>query len=115
MNNYLSFHPPTQVDLRELFTLGLDTKRGATAKIGHKGSGLKFTRGVNGEPGESWRIAVTYEPDDTYSVWVYTLKPRPCMLIEERRDVYCEDLCEAVIRAYDEAIEKHNGGFIPLG
>jgi hypothetical protein len=36
MNNYLSFHTPTQVDLRELFTLGLGSKRGATDKIGHK-------------------------------------------------------------------------------
>ena len=47
--------------------------------------GLHFTvglvLGVNGKPGESWRIAVTYEPDDTYSVWVFDLKPRPCMLM----------------------------------
>lgn len=39
----LEFHTPTKVDLRELFTLGLGSKRGVEGKIGHKGSGMKFT------------------------------------------------------------------------
>jgi hypothetical protein len=39
--NYLLVHTPTELDLRELFTLGLTTKRDGN-KIGHKGSGLKF-------------------------------------------------------------------------
>ncbi len=39
--NYLLVHPPSELDLRELFTLGLTTKRDGT-EIGHKGSGMKF-------------------------------------------------------------------------
>ena len=39
--NYLLVHTPSELDLRELFTLGLTSKRDGT-KIGHKGSGLKF-------------------------------------------------------------------------
>lgn len=34
---------PTELDIREVFTLGLTTKKGQEGKIGHKGSGLKFT------------------------------------------------------------------------
>lgn len=39
--NHLLVHTPSELDLRELFTLGLTSKRDGT-KIGHKGSGLKF-------------------------------------------------------------------------
>ena len=39
---YLTIKTPTIIDLREIFTLGLTSKRGSD-KIGHKGSGLKFT------------------------------------------------------------------------
>ncbi len=35
--SYLLVHTPTELDLRELFTLGLTSKRDGT-KIGHKGS-----------------------------------------------------------------------------
>lgn len=43
MNHYLIVRTPTQIDLRELFVLGLGSKRGDETKIGHKGSGMKFT------------------------------------------------------------------------
>src|SRR5512138_3511463 len=39
---YLQVQTTSTIDLREIFTLGLTTKRDG-AKIGHKGSGLKFT------------------------------------------------------------------------
>lgn len=39
----LIFSTPTTLDLRELFVLGLGSKRGDATKIGHKGSGMKFT------------------------------------------------------------------------
>src|SRR2546423_1140075 len=38
---FLLIKTPTELDLRELFTLGLTSKRDGS-KIGHKGSGLKF-------------------------------------------------------------------------
>ena len=39
---YLNIKTPTVLDLRELFTLGLTSKRDGNS-IGHKGSGLKFS------------------------------------------------------------------------
>jgi hypothetical protein len=39
---YLQITTPTELDLRELFTLGLTSKRDGS-KIGHKRSGMKFT------------------------------------------------------------------------
>jgi hypothetical protein len=40
--HFLRITTPTQLDLREIVTLGMTTKAN-TDKIGHKGSGLKFT------------------------------------------------------------------------
>jgi hypothetical protein len=40
--NYLQIITPTELELCELFTLGLSTKRDGN-RIGHKGSGMKFT------------------------------------------------------------------------
>jgi hypothetical protein len=39
---FLRITTPTELDLREIITLGLTTKAN-TDKIGHKGSGLNFT------------------------------------------------------------------------
>lgn len=54
----LEFHTPTQVDLRELFTLGLGSKQGDSSKIGHKGSGMKFTLAMLHRLGSSLGVTV---------------------------------------------------------
>ncbi len=64
---------------------------------------------VNGKPGEDWKMAVTYEQDDTYSVWLWSKNG----LLDSRDCVYWDALQSAVEQMYDKAIKKHNGGFIP--
>ena len=54
----LSFVTPTAIDLREIFTLGLGSKRGDASKIGHKGSGLKFTLALLMRLGSALRVDV---------------------------------------------------------
>lgn len=54
----LSFITPTEIDLRELFTLGLGSKRGDETKIGHKGSGMKFTLALLHRYGSSLTVKV---------------------------------------------------------
>ena len=52
--NYLLFHTPTELDLRELFTLGLTTKRDGT-KIGQIGGRMNFSgRQRNLSSGQRW-------------------------------------------------------------
>lgn len=62
---YLSIHTPTELDLRELFTLGLTSKRDGT-KIGHKGSGLKFALALIHRLGS--HLVVRVGPHDLKSV-----------------------------------------------
>ena len=65
--NYLLVHTPTELDLRELFTLGLTSKRDGT-KIGHKGSGLKFALALIHRLGS--HLIVRVGPHDLKSVAV---------------------------------------------
>lgn len=64
-SNYLLIHTPTELDLRELFTLGLTTKRDGT-KIGHKGSGMKFALALIHRLGS--HLIVRVGPHDLKSV-----------------------------------------------
>ena len=73
---------------------------------------------VNGKPGRSWSLIITYEPDDTYAVWLvegHAKRKAESMVLACHRDVYCDTLKTTIECAYDEAINEHNGGFIPLG
>jgi hypothetical protein len=83
--------------------------------------GLQFN--VNIKPG--WKIIVTLEPDDTYTVRLWRQHRRNTWLqkdgsmlvgevIEEMTDVYCDMLQETVEHIYDQAIQKHNNGFIHI-
>ncbi len=63
--NYLLVHTPTELDLRELFTLGLTSKRDGT-KIGHKGSGMKFALALIHRLGS--QLIVRVGPHDLKSV-----------------------------------------------
>lgn len=77
--------------------------------------GLKFR--VNGKRGRDWAMVVAYEPDDTYSVWLvegHADRTADSMVLACHRDVYCDTLKATIERTYDEAIRKHNQGFIPL-
>lgn len=72
---------------------------------------------VNGKPGRSWSLIITYEPDDTYAVWLvegHAQRRADSMVLACHRDVYCDTLKTTIECAYDEAIREHNGGFIPL-
>lgn len=79
--------------------------------------GIQFT--VNGKPGELWKMVVAYEPDDSYSVWLWTNKSsvpgKMGEVIEHREDIYCDNLKQCVEAMYDRAIQARNQGFIPLG
>lgn len=73
---------------------------------------------VNGKRGEDWKICVSYEPDDTYTVrlWrkVVNLPGQIGEVLTERRDVYTDTLKGTFEEIYDEAICKYNDGAIPL-
>lgn len=81
--------------------------------------GLTFR--VNGKHRQHWTMLVAYEPDDTYSVYLWR-KATPSeqragiygVALDRRDDVYNDNLQEVVERVYDSAIKKHNNGFIPL-
>jgi len=82
------------------------------------GVGLSFS--VNGKRGEGWKVIVAYEPDDTYTVWLWKRIRRPRYtgqvgeVIGEIRNVYCDQLKSTVEEMYDGAIKERCGGFIPL-
>jgi hypothetical protein len=76
---------------------------------------------VNGKRGKQWTIIVSLECSDTYTIYLLQLaspKKRGKGIIGEildtREDIYCDQLQEVVERVYDEAIKKHNGGFINI-
>lgn len=81
--------------------------------------GLTFR--VNGKQRQHWTMLVAYEPDDTYSVYLWR-KATPGeqkrgiygAVLDRCDDVYWEDLKDVVEGMYDSAIKEHNGGFIPL-
>ena len=79
--------------------------------------GLAFR--VNGKRGQQWTMIVVYEPNDTYSVWLWRLlhwrerlTGKVGEVISHQDDVYCDMLQEVVEHMYDRAIQKHNQGFI---
>ena len=80
--------------------------------------GLTFL--VNGKRGQHWTMLVAYEPDDTYSVWLWRrataveqARGRLGVVLSRKDEVYCDTLKETIERMYDEAIRQHCGGFIP--
>ena len=77
--------------------------------------GLQFR--VNGKPRKAWTMLVAYEPNDTYTVWLYEThagRTADSMILACHREVYNDNLKEVIEQTYDRAIETHNGGFIPL-
>ena len=86
---------------------------------------------VNGKRGASWKMIVSLEPSDTYTVRLWkpirqtALAAAKAMeagkpekygeVLDESSDVYCDVLQEVIERMYDRAIKKHNDGFIPMG
>lgn len=83
-------------------------------------TGLVFK--VNGKP-KSWKMIVTLEPSDTYTVRLWegfsTAKMAKTgdigKVITEVTDVYCDELQRTVEQVYDDAVKQYNGGFIRLG
>ena len=73
---------------------------------------------VNGKRSRAWTLIVTYEPDDTYAVWLvegHAQRRAESMVLACHRDVYCDTMKTTIECAYDEAISEHNCGFIPVG
>lgn len=78
------------------------------------GVGLAFK--VNGPPRAGWKIIVTYEPDDTYSVYM-TRPPKKIVefkrqglrgvVLDQASDVYCDNLKQVVENMYDRALKKY--------
>lgn len=68
-------------------------------------------------------ISVAYEPDDTYTVRMFRLRPPrermdggPVLeTISERADVHGAELQGAVEGMYDDYIREHQNGFIRVG
>ena len=75
--------------------------------------GLSFR--VNGKPGEDWRMAVAYEPDDTYTILLFRASaprsPGNCNRADEVllriENVQDDDLQHAVETLYDDALKTH--------
>jgi hypothetical protein len=95
--------------------------RSSVTKEGLVDYGVGLTFRVNGKRGAGWRMMIAYEPDDTYSVYLWRrAKPteekagRRGVVIGSYDDVYCDMLKEVVEQMYDRAIKEHNDGFIPL-
>ena len=77
--------------------------------------GLQFR--VNGKPRKVWTMLIAYEPNDTYTVWLYEThagRTADSMVLACHREVYNDMLKDVIEQAYDRAIETQNGGFIPL-
>lgn len=77
--------------------------------------GLAFR--VNGRRGRNWTMVVAYEPDDTYTVWLtegHPARRAESMVLACHRDVHCDTLQSVIEGTYDEAIQTHNDGVIPI-
>jgi hypothetical protein len=72
---------------------------------------------VNGKRSEGWRMIVSLDGNDLYSVWLiasdYKGQGRPHML-EAASSVYAEDLIVVMDDIHTRAIEEYCDGFIPL-
>lgn len=86
---------------------------------------------VNGKKGAGWKIIVSLEPSDTYTVRLWkpskiSLK-KQCQLMSANQmvpvgtvmatstDVYCDQLQGCIEAMYDKSIREHNNGWIPMG
>ena len=77
--------------------------------------GLQFR--VNGKPRKMWTMLIAYEPNDTYTVWLYEAhagRTADSMVLACHREVYNDMLKDVIEQTYDLAIQTQNGGFIPL-
>jgi hypothetical protein len=97
--------------------------RGSRSEVTKEGLvdyGVGLTFKVNGKRGANWRMMIAYEPDDTYSVYLWRRaypkdeeKGLRGNVIDVLNDVYCDTLKGVVEQMYDRAIKEHNDGFIP--
>jgi hypothetical protein len=76
---------------------------------------------VNGKRGQGWKIVISLEPCDTYTVYLCRRANRKeqaagklGVVMKSQDDVYCDVLQQVVEATYDNAIREKNGGFIPL-
>ena len=111
---------------------------GANSKVTENGlvdAPVSLAFSVNGKRGAGWKIIVSIEASNTYTVRLW--KPlnatalarakemaaakaegrpeRYGEVLDESSDVYCDVLKEVVERMYDRAIKKDGDGFVPLG
>ena len=78
-------------------------------------TGLMFK--VNGPRGKLWKIIVSFEPNDTYTVRLWqglslAQTGKIGEILFEFDDVYCDMLQSFIEEIYDTAIAKYNGGYI---
>ncbi len=95
--------------------------RSSVTKEGLVDYEVGLTVKVNGKRGAGWHMMIAYEPDDTYSVYLWRraypneeAKGLRGVVLNQCDDVYCDTLKEVVEKMYDRAIKEHNDGFIPL-
>ncbi len=77
---------------------------------------------VNMKRSQTWKMFVTLEPSDTYTVRLLRCygyktaraKGRQAELYTEMTEVYCDMLQGIVENMYDKAVQAENSGFIPL-
>jgi len=76
---------------------------------------------VNGKEREAWKMVVSLESDDTYTVRLFR-KATPeewgrkilAVVLDTDTDVYCDNLQAVVEGMYDQAIKKYNRGMIRI-
>lgn len=106
---------------------------GAESKVTETGlvdAPVSLAFNVNGKRREGWKVIVSLEPSDTYTVRLWkpskiSLK-KQCQLMAENKvvpvgevidvacEIYCDQLQSCVEQMYDRAIRERNDGFIPL-
>lgn len=63
-------------------------------------------------------MTIAYEPDDTYTLYFYTISTRKGerkgKIIKRLEDVYCDMLREVIESTYDEYIKTAQNGFITI-
>lgn len=86
----------------------------------HYHTGLMWK--VNGKPRQTWKLAVTLEPSDTYTVRMLQVHPvheiiergQAATVLMEYEDVYCDQVQQIAEHVYDQCIRRFNDGWIPL-
>lgn len=92
---------------------------------------VNLTFRVNGKPRQQWKMIVSLEGDDTYTVYLWRpVRPSYAKItrlkasnvpvifgqvIDQTSDIYCDQLQSCIEQMYDKAIKTLNQGFIPLG